>query len=102
MSSLKNTCFQINMRAETTLREFAISLVLVISCEPVNVETESRNFSALKAQRVYRMAIKQSSLFQYSCLRAFIGTSPFGLMHDQTVDEDSNNVTRFKYKYKLS
>ena len=32
---------------------FAISLVLVISCEPVNVEPESRNFSALEAQRVY-------------------------------------------------
>ena len=25
--------------------------ILVISCEPVNVETESRNFSALEAQR---------------------------------------------------
>ena len=42
------------MCAETTLGEFAISLVLVISCEPVNVETESRKFSALEAQRVYR------------------------------------------------
>ena len=29
-------------------------LVLVILCEPVNVETESRNFLALEAQRVYR------------------------------------------------
>ena len=37
------------MCAETTLREFDISLVLVISYEPVNVETESRNFSALEA-----------------------------------------------------
>ena len=36
------------MCAGTTLWEFAISLVLVISCEPVNVETECRNFSALK------------------------------------------------------
>ena len=53
MSSLKNMCFQ-NMCAETTLEEFAISLVLVISCEPVIVETESRNFSDLEAQRVYR------------------------------------------------
>ena len=44
MSSLKDTCFQNNMCAETTLREFAISLVLVISCETVNVETERRNF----------------------------------------------------------
>ena len=34
--------------------EFAISLVLVISCEPVNVEIESRNFSALEEQLVYR------------------------------------------------
>ena len=33
---------------------FAFSLVLIIPCGPVNVETESRNFSALEAQRVYR------------------------------------------------
>ena len=32
-----------------TLRKFAISLVLEIVCESVNVETESRNFSALEA-----------------------------------------------------
>ena len=30
------------MYAEATLREFAISLVLVISCEPVKVESEVR------------------------------------------------------------
>ena len=42
------------MCAETTLREFDDSLVLVISCEPVNVETERRNLSVLEAQRVYR------------------------------------------------
>ena len=48
MSFLKNMCFQNNLFAETTLGEFAISLVHVISCEPVNVETESRNFSTLK------------------------------------------------------
>ena len=42
-------CFQDSMCAETTLREFAVSLVLVILCEPVNVETESRNCSALEA-----------------------------------------------------
>ena len=47
---LKNACFQNNMCAETTLGEFAISLVLVISCEPVNVETERRNYSDLEAQ----------------------------------------------------
>ena len=28
--------------------------LLTILCEPVNVETESRNFSDLEAQRVYR------------------------------------------------
>ena len=54
MSSLKNMCFQNNMCTETTLGELAISLILVISCEPVNVETESRNFSDLEVQRVYR------------------------------------------------
>ena len=54
MSSLKNKCFQNNMCAENSLGEFATSLVLVISCEPVNVETESRNFLDLEAQRVYR------------------------------------------------
>ena len=47
-------CFQNNVCAETTLGEFFISLVLVILCEPVNLEPESRNFSALEAQRVYR------------------------------------------------
>ena len=54
MSSLKSTCFQNDMCTETTLGEFDISLVLVILCEPVNVETESRNFSAC-----LHMAIKQ-------------------------------------------
>ena len=48
------------MCAEATVGEFAISLVLVISCEPVKVESESRNFS--EEQRVYitclQMAIK--------------------------------------------
>ena len=43
--------------------------LLVISCEPVNVETESRNFLALEALTAcLQMAMKQSSLFQYSCL----------------------------------
>ena len=32
----------------------------------------------------------------------YIGTSLFWLMGDQTVDEDSNNMTYFKCKYKLS
>ena len=40
-------------RVFTTIAEIAIRLVLVITCEPVNVETESRNFS----------------LFHYSCLQ---------------------------------
>ena len=35
-------------------RVLAISLVLVTLCEPVNVETESKNFSALEGQHVYR------------------------------------------------
>ena len=54
MSSLKYTRFQNTMCAETTLGEFATSLILVISCEPVNVETESRNFFTFEAQHVYR------------------------------------------------
>ena len=37
--------------------KFAIRLVLVISCEPVNVETESRNFLALEEQQVYKLSI---------------------------------------------
>ena len=32
----------------------------------------------------------------------FLPTSPFRLMGDQTVHEDSNNRTCFRYKYKLS
>ena len=55
MFCLENTCFQNNMWAETSLWEFAISLVLVIiSCEPVNVEIESRNVSASEEQNDYR------------------------------------------------
>ena len=61
MSSLKNTCFKNNMCAETTLGEFAISLVLAISCEPVNVETESRNFSLYK-RSVFTDGIKTNIL----------------------------------------
>ena len=72
MSSLKNMCFQNNMRTETTHGEFAMSLVLVISCEPVNVETESMNISGFGSAACLQMAIKHASLFQYSCLRAYI------------------------------
>ena len=57
---MKNTCFQNKMCPEATIGEFAISLVLVISCEPVKVESESRKFS--EEQHVYvaclQMAIK--------------------------------------------
>ena len=41
---LKNKCFQNKMCTGTTLGEFTIRLIHVILCEPVNVETESRNF----------------------------------------------------------
>ena len=75
------------MCVETTLGEFAISLVFVISCIPVDVETESRKFSTLKVQRVYPC----SNILAYAYI--YIGTSPFGLMGDQTVHEDSNNMT---------
>ena len=69
--SLKNTCFQNSMCAEATLEELAFSLVLVILCEPVKIESEStcRNFS--EEQHVYRWQYKQSPLFQYSCLRVY-------------------------------
>ena len=59
MSFLKKHVFR-------PLGEFAISLILVISCEPVNAETESRNFSALEAC----LQMADSSLFQFSCLCA--------------------------------
>ena len=48
-----NTCFQNNMCAEATLGEIAISLILVISCEPVKIESESRKF--LEEKRIYRL-----------------------------------------------
>ena len=53
-STLTDTCFQNNMCAEITLRELAISLGLVISYEPVNVETESKNVLTFEAKRVCR------------------------------------------------
>ena len=65
MSSLKNMCFQNNMCAETTLMEFAISLVLVISCEPVNVETD---FSDLEAQCIYIKTIIPVPIFLPTCI----------------------------------
>ena len=73
------------MWAETTLGEFAISLVLVILCEPVKVESESRNFSKSSMFTGGNKNNNQDSLFKYSCQ----GTSPFSLMGNQTVHEDS-------------
>ena len=49
----------LHMWAETTLGELAISLVLVISFEPVNVEAESRNFSTFEVQPVYRWQLNK-------------------------------------------
>ena len=54
-------CFQNNMCAESTLSEFVISLALVNTCEPVNEETESRNFSDLEVQPL-QMAIKKKTI----------------------------------------
>ena len=71
MSSVKKTCFQNNLCAETALGEFAISLVLVISCEAIKVETESRNFSALEVQLVF------GCISIPILVPACIGTSPF-------------------------
>ena len=65
-------------------REFAISLVLVISCEPVKVESDSRNFS--EEQHV-------KTIIGIPCSN----TLAVSLMGNQTVHEDS-----LKYKYKLS
>ena len=39
------------------MEEFAICWVLFILCEPVNVETESRNFLALERQHVYKLSM---------------------------------------------
>ena len=65
------------MCAETTLLEFATSLVYVISCEPVNVETErDRNFSTLEAQYAFtegNRTINPVPIFLPTC----IGTSLF-------------------------
>ena len=85
------------MCAEATLWEFAISLVLVISCEPVKVESESRNFS--EEQHVYlaclQMAIKTIIEIPCSNILAMvcIYTLLFSLMGNQTVHEVS-----FQYK----
>ena len=39
-------------------------LVLVISCEPVNVETERRNFSAIEVQCVYQCCYHNHKAFE--------------------------------------
>ena len=75
-------------------RGVCYQLGFVILCEQVNVE--KKEFLGFRNAARLQMAIKQS--FLPRC----IGTSPFLLMGDKTVHEDSNNVTRFKYKYKLS
>ena len=87
------------MCAKVTLGEFAVSLVLVISCEPVKVESESRNFS--EEQHILPIAIKTIIGIPCSNILAnvyiyYIGTSLFSLMGNQTIHEDS-----FKYKLKL-
>ena len=76
-SSLKNICFQNNMCTETTFGEFAISLVLVISCEPVNVETESRKTLNWKCSMFIdgNKTIIPVPIFQPTCIKT--GTSLF-------------------------
>ena len=72
MCAFRVTC------AETPLGEFAISLVLVISCEPVNVETESMNFSSLEVQRVAMFTDGNKSIIPVPIfLPMCLGTSPF-------------------------
>ena len=96
ISSLKNTCFQKSLCTETVVGEFAISLVLVISCEPVKVETESRNFSA---QHVYKLSMSDgnewhASLFQNSGLHAEAHRR-FDWLGDQQRDPISIQVQTF-------
>ena len=95
--SLKNMCFQNNMCAEATLGEFAISLVLVISCEPVKVESEIGNSQKKSAFADGNKNNHRDSLFQYYCQSVYIGTLQFSLMGNPTVHDNS-----FKYKYKRS
>ena len=45
ISPWRTGVFRIICRQKPCLGEFTISLVLVVSCEPVKVESESRNFS---------------------------------------------------------
>ena len=71
----KNMCFQNNMCTETTLREFSISLVLDISCESVNVVTESRSFSAFEKCRVFtdgNKTIISLPIFLPTCIGTFM------------------------------
>ena len=59
----------------------------------------------MEEQRVSRWHINNhpySNILGYVLLGIYIGTSPFSLMGNQTVHEDSNNGTSFKYKCKLS
>ena len=83
------------MCAEATLWEFGIILVLVTSCEPklkVKVEISQKSSVFTDGNKNNH----RDSLFQCSCQRVYIyyiGTSPFSLMGNQNVHEDS-----FKYK----
>ena len=77
ISFLRNACFQKNLCA---VCELVMGLVLVISCEPVKVETETRNFSALEAQRVYKLSMSggnETGIPVPIFCPTSIGTSPF-------------------------
>ena len=86
---LRNMCFQ-------NSREIAFNLVCVILCEPVNVETESRNFSAFKA---FTDANKTIMILPVPIFFTYVHKDITVLILGfQTVHEDSNNVNCFKYK----
>ena len=64
------------MRAEATLGEFATSLVLVILCEPVKVESESREISVKSSVLTDGKNNHRDCLFQYSCQCVYIEGHP--------------------------
>ena len=70
ISSLEEHYFQKNLFAETAVGEFAIGWDRVIMCEPVRVETVSRNFWASEMWDVNKLYminvhVRWQSLFQY-------------------------------------
>ena len=81
------------MGAEATLGEFAISLVLVISCVPVKVESE---VEISRKSRAFTDGNK--NIYPCSNIFASVYISLSSLMGNQTVNEDSNNITCIKYK----